>query len=228
MTISDLLMIVAIILAPLMAIRVEKSLEAWRERKTRKQEIFKTLMRTRGYRLDHEHVTALNMIDLEFSEKEIIEKWREYMDVLNHPVHEETANKTQPEGTTYENDLLSTKLEEKFIDLLYEMSRALKYNFDKVHLSKSIYMPVAFSNILIENNTIRSSIIDILEGLPSTCPSKRLRRALRASQAYFRLDHCASSLCHRVQNLSTGLGPLTLPLLWLSARSLKEVNKTFN
>jgi len=82
MTTSDWVMIGAVLLAPLVAVQVQKWLERWREESERKKQIFKRLMATRATRLDPSHVTALNMIDLEFEEKAVLERWREYMDSL--------------------------------------------------------------------------------------------------------------------------------------------------
>ena len=86
MTISDVLMIVAVLVAPFLAVFAQKQIELWRERRARKLWVFKTLMATRGRALSVEHVQALNMIDLEFtkaSEKEILSAWKLYHDHLN-------------------------------------------------------------------------------------------------------------------------------------------------
>jgi hypothetical protein len=133
MTTTELMMIVAVLLAPLIAVDVQKRLERWREGNERKKQIFKTLMATRATRIDPSHVTALNMIDLEFKEKAILEKWREYMDSLLDAPEILSADAQESEQQTYQNDMKIwlDKGDDKFIDLLYEMSRALKYKFDK-------------------------------------------------------------------------------------------------
>ena len=83
MTIADWLMIVVVLLAPLIAVQVQKWLESWNEKSERKRKIFETLMTTRATRLDPAHVAALNMIDFVFDkDKSINEKWREYLDCL--------------------------------------------------------------------------------------------------------------------------------------------------
>ena len=69
MTISDWLMIIAVLLAPLIAVQVQKWLEHHRENRERKLRVFKTLMATRAATVSPDHVQALNMIDLEFSGK---------------------------------------------------------------------------------------------------------------------------------------------------------------
>ena len=57
-TISDILMIGAVLLAPLIAVQVDKYLEKKRNKKERKLNVFKTLMATRGKILDPRHVEA--------------------------------------------------------------------------------------------------------------------------------------------------------------------------
>ena len=70
MTISDILMILAVLLAPFLAVYVQKKIETWKSQRDTKLWIFKTLMATRGATLSPQHVQALNMIDLEFSGKD--------------------------------------------------------------------------------------------------------------------------------------------------------------
>jgi len=64
MTISDWLMISAVLTGPILAVQVQKFIESWREAKQRKIYIFKTLMATRGTTLSPRHVEALNIIDV--------------------------------------------------------------------------------------------------------------------------------------------------------------------
>lgn len=166
MTINDYLMIGAVILAPVIAVQVQKWLESWREKRERKINIFKTLMATRATRLDPSHVTALNMIDLEFEEQSVLEKWREYIDSLVDAPQIPSADATQEKKNNYQNDLKNwlDKNDNKFIELLYEMSRALKYKFDKVHLKKAIYHPTGFSDLELEQQLLRRMVLAFLDG----------------------------------------------------------------
>ena len=77
-------MIVAILIAPFLAVFAQRQIDLWREQRQRKLWVFKTLMATRGRTLSPEHVQALNMIELEFqksSEKPILYAWKEYYDL---------------------------------------------------------------------------------------------------------------------------------------------------
>ena len=80
MTISDWLMISAVLVGPVLAVQVQKWMECWREGKGRKVDLFKSLMTTRGTTLSPRHVEVLNMIDLEFSakrhsERRVMDAW---------------------------------------------------------------------------------------------------------------------------------------------------------
>lgn len=63
MTISNWLVITAIIVAPILAVQIQKFIESKKEKRARKIQIFKALMATRATPLSPLHVEALNMID---------------------------------------------------------------------------------------------------------------------------------------------------------------------
>lgn len=157
MSISDWLMIFAVLLAPLIAIQVQKKLEIHREQRNRKLAIFKTLMATRASRLSADHVQALNMIDLEFYGKryeKVVQSWKTYLDHLgNFPKDDEKA---VPVWIGKQADLLA--------DLLMEMGKVLDYEFDVVHVKKGIYYPEAHGKLEDQNALLREGILRLLYG----------------------------------------------------------------
>jgi hypothetical protein len=130
----EILTIAAIISGPILAVQVQKRIEKFREERDRKLNIFKTLMATRGQRLLFEHVRALNMIDIEFSEKKIIETWKNYLNCLNKKINNE--NNIEIQNWIEERDNL-------FLNLLKEMANLLNYHFDDDHIKKGFYIPNA-------------------------------------------------------------------------------------
>jgi len=73
-------MILAVLASPLIAVQVQKRIEKLRDKRSKKLQIFHTLMSTRGSRLSPAHVGALNMIDSVFSpkrsaEKKVLDAW---------------------------------------------------------------------------------------------------------------------------------------------------------
>jgi len=157
MTLDNLFTILAVLIAPLLAVQVQKWLERFREERDRKTWIFKSLMATRADTVSPQHVQALNMIDLEFRGKRykaVTGAWKTYLDHLNSfPKDDE---KRQPLWRERCTDLLAK--------LLLEMGRSLGYEFDEVHIRKGIYSPEAFGIVEGENLLIRRSLLNLLLG----------------------------------------------------------------
>src|SRR5262245_22980972 len=78
----------AVIAGPILALYIQNRLNIGRENRDRKMWVFKTLMATRAHRLSPEHVTALNMLDVECygdarENRDVIRSWNTYRDHLN-------------------------------------------------------------------------------------------------------------------------------------------------
>ena len=156
MTIADGLIILAVFLGPVVAVRVTRYLDDQREIRERKVQIFKTLMATRSYSVSWAHVEALNKIDLEFNkdvakEKEVIEMWKEYLDHLNNI-------------TGMPIDQWAHRRIELLVELLHKMAHVLDYDFDKTHIKNSSYSPVAHGQAEDDNEALRKRLIEVLQG----------------------------------------------------------------
>lgn len=160
MRLVDWLTMTAILLGPILAIHTTRYLERRRDEYGRKERILKTLMATRATRLSLEHVQALNMIDIEFYDKKkwtrnrrnkaVIEAWTEYLDHLSD------------KGLSPE--LWGNKSNELFIELMYKMSIALGYDFDRTAIKNTSYMPTAHGTELDEQTVIRKGFAAIFKG----------------------------------------------------------------
>jgi len=158
MTISDWIMIIAVLAGPIVAVQLTRYLDDNKDKRERKAHIFKTLMATRSYNVSWDHVSALNRIDLEFDkskrlEKNVIEAWKSYLDWLGN------NNSLPPEQW-------GPKRIDLFVELLHAMATVLGYDFDKTHIKNSSYSPVAHGNLENEQQIIRTGIIKILNGQP--------------------------------------------------------------
>jgi hypothetical protein len=150
MTLTEILMISATLIGPIVAVRLTRYLDECKEIRGRKLDIFKTLMASRSYNLSFEHVSALNRIDLEFSEKEVITAWKAYLDLLGD-------QSISPEQWTIRRvDLL--------VDLLSAMGKSLGYDFDKVHIKNATYVPVAHGKLEEEQQALRTQLLEVLSG----------------------------------------------------------------
>lgn len=155
MTIADWLMIAAVFLGPVVAVRLTRYLDNQKEIRERKVNIFKTLMATRAYTVSWAHVEALNRIDLEFDknnkkERDVIDAWKEYLDLLNN--------------STIPIDQWGVKRVDLLVELLHKMARVLNYDFDKTHIKNSSYSPRAHGETEDEQASLRRGLIEVLVG----------------------------------------------------------------
>lgn len=164
-------MLIVVLLAPIFAVRVEKSIEKWRSEKDRKVWIFKTLMSTRATPVDPSHVAALNSIDLEFSEKNkkekpVIDAWRDCMVHFDSSPKEPAVNASSEVKSHYQTQIASwnQNCHEYLIELLYQMGKSLDYKFNKAHLKKGIYYPKGFSELEWEQRLLRRAIVSVFTG----------------------------------------------------------------
>ena len=144
MKLYEILTIIAIVLGPILAVQAEKLLQRRREDKSRRLNIFKTLMATRGSSLSFAHVEALNRIDLEFSDdkkyQKVIAAWKEYFDNLG-----------QKAQTDEQLTVWVARNEELLANLLYEMGQSLGYKFDKVLIKRNMYSPAGHERVERDN-----------------------------------------------------------------------------
>lgn len=165
---KDIIMIAAVIAGPILAVQAQKHLESLKENKRRKMSLFQTLMSTRANRVSQAHVSALNMIDIEFygkkifgkrsqsnGEKKITNAWKVYNDHLNSKFTEERL------------DAWADKRDELFTALLYTMSQYLGYDFDEVQLKRDCYKPAAHGDVEADQQKIREGLVAVLDGKKS-------------------------------------------------------------
>ena len=165
---NEIIMVIAILVGPILAVQAQKYLDSLRESRNRKLNVFHTLMSTRATRLSIEHVGALNMIDIEFygrkifgkrfqseGEKKVTNAWKVYNDHLNN-----RADEARIEAWVDRSDDL-------FTSLLYAMSQYLGYDFDEVQLRRDCYRPIAHGDIELEQQKLRQGFVEVLEGRKS-------------------------------------------------------------
>ena len=155
-TVLALATIAAIIIGPIVALWLQRISERRRESRNRKLIIFKELMATRAIKVSPRHVDALNAIEVEFSDgsagdKRVLEAWRLYLDHLGNDDKGDNER-----WTDKGNDLLT--------DLLYEMSRALHYDFSKITLKNNVYSPRAHGDLELDQYLLRKYVVEMMEG----------------------------------------------------------------
>lgn len=147
---TDILIIVATFLGPILAVQAQKLLERRREVTNSRVRVFKTLMATRALNLSGAHVEAINAVPLEFyGLKKITTKWKVYFEHLLQ------SSISYPAWETKRQDLL--------YELLLEMSNLLGYDFDAVEIKK-VYAPQGHAVIESDQDAIRQGLAALFKG----------------------------------------------------------------
>jgi hypothetical protein len=149
--------IAAIVIGPIAAVIITSRNEDTKEKRRRKYQTFHTLMKTRRVTLSAEHVTSLNVIQIEFHDDErVIAAFKKYID-----------NLTLKFPTNVPKDEIDHFIEVRddvFIELMSEMGRHLGFSLDKRELAKYSYTPQGWVNMEGEQNALRSLAVELLQG----------------------------------------------------------------
>lgn len=154
-TVTNGLIILAIIVGPIAAVQIDRYLERKKEKQNSRLIIFRALMATRKSILSVDHVRALNLIDVEFyGEKDVVDAWKEYLDQLCVP------RGTEPEGSS----AWRNKCDDLLVELLFKMAKCLDFVFDKTHIRRNAYIPMGHEEVEIELRNIRKEFLKLLSG----------------------------------------------------------------
>jgi hypothetical protein len=152
----SIITIIAIIAGPILALEMQRRLDEQREERNRKLWVFKTLMSFRATPLSPSFVQALNLIDVEFSnkneaEKSVRTKWKILLDHFG-----ELGKPKAPD--------MSEKTATLTANLLLAMAKSLNYDFDEVDIKKGVYYPLGLGNVEQEQHAVRRGVLDVLQG----------------------------------------------------------------
>lgn len=152
---SDVAIVTATLLGPVLAVQAQKFLERRREIRQRRVWIFQTLMRTRTAMLSPDHVNAINAVPIEFygargALKNINIAWKLYLDHLGQ--------------STMPQEVWGPRRLDLFMGLLGKMSLFLGYEFDPVQLRKEIYAPEGHTRLETEQEIMRRGLLKLLSG----------------------------------------------------------------
>ena len=162
----------AIIVGPILAVQVETCLGRKREERERRLQVFRTLMITRKIPLSGFRIDALNSIDIYFDrDEEVSKKWREYLDSLNNPNKEKISED--------EANSLKDKADEKFIDMLEVMAKAVGYKkFDKIYIKNTTYLPEVYLGYLENQIKANKDISPLIEIIKSALNNKSIEQKI--------------------------------------------------
>jgi hypothetical protein len=150
-----LVTIFAIVAGPIWAVRIAGSIEKKREFSRRKYNILAALMRTRKTYMHADHVWALNLVQLEFSENDkVISAHKAYIANL--------AEAVPDPGNDLDN--LVSRRRDQFFDLLYEITKVVGITADKSDLARLAYVPYGWETEAEELRSFRQSMLEVLQG----------------------------------------------------------------
>jgi hypothetical protein len=149
--------VIAIVVGPIVAVRLTLRLEESREKLRRKYQTFHALMRTRRFTLSPDHVTALNVIQTEFhDDHHVIAAYKKYIDKLGVPTAADASQDTIKHVLDERDDA--------FTELMFEIGKNLGLHFDRRELAKYSYAPQGWVNVEAEQSGIRQLALELLQG----------------------------------------------------------------
>jgi hypothetical protein len=147
--------IVAIVYGPIKAFELSRQADEIREKRRRQHAILHNMMRTRAQTLHVDHVSMLNLVQLEFyGEKPVQEAFQHYMEHLTRAYPQD---KTEAEHFMVER-------RDRLYSLIVAMAKTLGFDFDKSELQKLTYMPIGWTNDEVQLRALRQLFIELLEG----------------------------------------------------------------
>jgi hypothetical protein len=148
---SDWIIAGCTLLGPVLAVQAQKWVEGFREKRTRRLTIFRTLMATRAQNLSAAHVEALNAVPIDFyKDKKVMDAWEEYFMHLTG-----TQAPTDPTWGPRRIDL--------FVKLLAAIGSRVGYQFNVAEMNR-IYFPNAHSDLDEQQNFVRKAVVGLLKG----------------------------------------------------------------
>lgn len=130
----------------------------WKERKEKRERIFRTLMSTRGFRAFPAHVEALCAVEVEWGGKrdgEVHSAWKAYNYHLNKQHVPTDIN--DPGNIAWSNEM-----EELFANLVVAIGESIGKPLDKTDVKRGAYGPRAWWEQEHESSLLRKGLISII------------------------------------------------------------------
>lgn len=152
-TISDWAVVLATLSSPVIAVVVTRVMDDRRARRERQRAIFETLMLTRRAALSHDHVMALNRIEIEFSNNNaVMNAVRAYFDNLSEAAPEKAS----------EFERFQARRRRLFAELVQCIGSMMNHAVDKMDLIEGGYYPVGWQedeNVMRNNAKLLNAIL---------------------------------------------------------------------
>ena len=170
---SEIVTIVALFLGPALAVLIARWMEYRRAKRERRMDIFRTLMKTRRTRLLPDHVSALNLVEIEFRKNSnVLTAWRAYFQNLgseqprrdDEVVSEHLGNDERRIREERYNIRVGQEREKLLATLLHAIARSLNYKVEALEIFEGGYSPQGWADIEMQQELIRSYVVDLCLG----------------------------------------------------------------
>lgn len=182
MTWHEAINLIAIIIGPVLAVCVTLGYQSYTEARERRLSVFRSLMKTRRRTLDPEHVSALNMVEVEFfKDKDVRAALGAYVALFNQRMPSEGEAGASEFWEKFNRDR-----EEKLVLLLDKMARKLGYGFEQLEILKGGYAPRYYDDVELESQKARRLFAHLYDlsngrGLPIDVVDYRTAEQIRSA-----------------------------------------------
>lgn len=167
-----ILTLIAIATTPFTSVFVTRRIDYRREARNRQMDVFRTLMRTRRVPMSADHVGALNLIEIEFTnDAGIVAAWRE----LSKHLHAEHTRRADEQvmvmttgGTNRRFDPFDKRIGEERerlrSKLLHAIGAKLGFKIEQLDIFEGGYTPQGWEDEHIEQQLVRRFLLDLYAG----------------------------------------------------------------
>lgn len=154
----EVLTLLAILAGPIIGAWIATKLADHSAKRGRELEVFRTLMRTRNHNMSFDHVSALNLVEVEFLHKrKVIAAWKDYLAELSRPAHAADA----------EMELVNQRAEDRrryLSKLLHELAKVLSFRIDQFAVFERNYTPQGWFDDEQQQRYLRVLLLNLLRG----------------------------------------------------------------
>lgn len=165
--------LIAILVGPVFAILVSRRLEHRREQRTRKMDVFRTLMRTRRTPIHSDHVGALNLVEIEFAtDTDVVKSLKALFAHFGTPhgrrPGEEVDDKMSKDEAYSRDDKfharLSSERQALLAKLLHSIAKCLGFKIEQLEIFEGGYSPQGWEDVEREQRFIRRYVVEMALG----------------------------------------------------------------
>lgn len=169
----EVITLVTIVVGPIAAVTVARTIEARREYRVRQMDVFRTLMRTRRTPMVPEHVGALNLIEIEFAKHaSVMTAWRDLFQHLENVQSRRDDEIVRPDLNTQEagirherfSKIIRDERQRLLAKLLSEMARKLGHRSEQLEVFEVGYTPQGWIDEEADQRFLRLLLIEVIGG----------------------------------------------------------------